>query len=114
MPRRTKWRQVTRTDCTPPANYPRLNLHSPFSIMDRPNTTHIDKMHVRARFPGRFPTKAMTPCLPSDKIRIMPLNPPAIILLSGGLDSATCLAIARHDGFSPLYSMSFDYGQRHR
>src|SRR5688572_1649497 len=39
---------------------------------------------------------------------------PAIILSSGGLDSTTCLAIARAGGFSPLYSMSFDYGQRHR
>ena len=39
---------------------------------------------------------------------------PAIILSSGGLDSTTCLAIARADGFAPLYSMSFDYGQRHR
>jgi len=39
---------------------------------------------------------------------------PAIILLSGGLDSATCLAIARSEGFSPLYTMAFDYGQRHR
>ena len=39
---------------------------------------------------------------------------PALVLLSGGLDSATSLAIARHDGFSPLYSMTFDYGQRHR
>ncbi len=39
---------------------------------------------------------------------------PAIILLSGGLDSATCMAIARKQGFSPLYTMAFDYGQRHR
>ena len=38
---------------------------------------------------------------------------PAIVLSSGGLDSTTCLAIARADGFAPLYSMSFDYGQRH-
>ncbi len=38
----------------------------------------------------------------------------AIVLTSGGLDSTTCLAIARADGFAPLYSMSFDYGQRHR
>jgi 7-cyano-7-deazaguanine synthase len=38
----------------------------------------------------------------------------AIVLVSGGLDSTTCLAIARHDGFDPLYSISFDYGQRHR
>jgi 7-cyano-7-deazaguanine synthase len=43
------------------------------------------------------------------------MNPrPAIVLLSGGLDSTTCLAIARDEGLSPLYTMSFDYGQRHR
>src|SRR5216110_210166 len=39
---------------------------------------------------------------------------PAIVLSSGGLDSTTCLAIARDAGFAPLYSLSFDYGQRHR
>ena len=39
---------------------------------------------------------------------------PAIVLTSGGLDSTTCLAIARADGFGPIYSMAFDYGQRHR
>ncbi|MBU3947187.1 MAG: 7-cyano-7-deazaguanine synthase QueC [Proteobacteria bacterium] len=36
----------------------------------------------------------------------------AIILLSGGLDSTTVMAIAKHEGFD-LYSMSFFYGQRH-
>lgn len=35
------------------------------------------------------------------------------MLLSGGLDSATCLACARRDGFAP-HCISFDYGQRHR
>jgi 7-cyano-7-deazaguanine synthase len=38
----------------------------------------------------------------------------AIILSSGGLDSTTCLAIARQERYDPLYSLSFDYGQRHR
>jgi 7-cyano-7-deazaguanine synthase len=36
----------------------------------------------------------------------------AIVLYSGGLDSTTCMAIARADGFTP-YAMSFAYGQRH-
>jgi 7-cyano-7-deazaguanine synthase len=36
----------------------------------------------------------------------------AICLLSGGLDSATCLAMARKQGFE-TYCLSFDYGQRH-
>jgi 7-cyano-7-deazaguanine synthase len=36
----------------------------------------------------------------------------AICLLSGGLDSTTCLAVARRDGYR-CYALSFDYGQRH-
>jgi 7-cyano-7-deazaguanine synthase len=37
----------------------------------------------------------------------------AIVLSSGGLDSTTLLAIARNEGYR-CYSLSFDYGQRHR
>lgn len=37
----------------------------------------------------------------------------AVVLLSGGLDSATAMAIAISEGFG-VYSISFDYGQRHR
>lgn len=40
-------------------------------------------------------------------------QPKAVILLSGGLDSATIVAMARAQGFA-CYTMSFDYGQRHR
>ena len=36
----------------------------------------------------------------------------AVILLSGGLDSTTCLALARSEGFS-CFALSFSYGQRH-
>lgn len=37
---------------------------------------------------------------------------PAIVLFSGGLDSTTCLAIARSEGFTPI-AFSVRYGQRH-
>ncbi len=37
----------------------------------------------------------------------------AVCLLSGGLDSATCLGVAKREGFD-CYALSFDYGQRHR
>ena len=41
------------------------------------------------------------------------IAPPAVVLLSGGLDSATTLAIARSQGFA-CHAIAFDYGQRHR
>lgn len=37
----------------------------------------------------------------------------SVVLVSGGLDSATCCGFARKDGFK-IYAMSFSYGQRHR
>jgi 7-cyano-7-deazaguanine synthase len=40
------------------------------------------------------------------------MNKKAVILYSGGLDSTTCLAMARAQGFEP-YALSFAYGQRH-
>lgn len=43
----------------------------------------------------------------------MPDKPKAVVLLSGGLDSTTILAMAKSDGFEP-YAISFRYGQRHQ
>ena len=40
------------------------------------------------------------------------MDDPAIVLLSGGLDSATVAAVAKRDGFR-LHALSFSYGQRH-
>lgn len=45
--------------------------------------------------------------MPDDKSKL------AVVLLSGGMDSATTLAIARQDGYA-CCALSFDYGQRHR
>jgi 7-cyano-7-deazaguanine synthase len=42
----------------------------------------------------------------------MSLDGKAVILLSGGLDSATCLALAREQGYD-CHALSLDYGQRH-
>ena len=38
--------------------------------------------------------------------------PPAVVLFSGGLDSSTCLAVAREEGFAP-HALAVRYGQRH-
>ncbi|GAB2189355.1 7-cyano-7-deazaguanine synthase QueC [Sessilibacter sp. MAH2] len=43
----------------------------------------------------------------------MPDKKKAVVLVSGGLDSTTVLAIAKSQGFD-CYTMSFDYGQRHK
>ncbi len=53
----------------------------------------------------------MSACAGSDTA--VPNGKRAVVLLSGGVDSATTLAIARDRGFA-CYALSFDYGQRHR
>ena len=41
-------------------------------------------------------------------------NNNAIVLLSGGLDSTTCLAIANNLKYDEIHAISFDYGQKHK
>jgi len=67
---------------------------------------------VRLNREGEAPAEPKS--VSKEKARREPRPPPAILLSSGGLDSTTCLAIARREGYAPIYSMSFDYGQRHR
>lgn len=43
----------------------------------------------------------------------VPAGTPAIVLLSGGLDSTTCLALATREGYA-VHALSFRYGQRHQ
>src|SRR3954447_26216506 len=62
--------------------------------------------------PARTATIARMAPTPSTPLPAAP--GPAIVLTSGGLDSTTCLAIARAAGHRPLHSLAFDYGQRHR
>ncbi len=49
---------------------------------------------------------------PPNPQSLNPKSRPAVVLLSGGLDSVTALAIAQRDGYA-CHALSFDYGQRH-
>ena len=49
----------------------------------------------------------------SDPVRTDPVQPAAVVLLSGGLDSMVSAAIAREQGYR-IFALTIDYGQRHR
>ena len=54
-----------------------------------------------------------TPSMQSSELKIKPPPKKAVVLVSGGLDSATVLAMAVSQGFA-CHAVSFDYGQRHK
>jgi 7-cyano-7-deazaguanine synthase len=60
-----------------------------------------------------FAASACRKAQPATPSPLFSMSKPAVILLSGGLDSATTAAIACAEGFE-LYALSVDYGQRHR
>ena len=74
---------------------------------------------VQGQHREKFLRRGFAKCVPgySGNVEHLPdpshQHPRAVCLLSGGLDSSTCLALARRDGFE-CYALSFDYGQRHR
>jgi len=60
-----------------------------------------------------MPDPASPPLVSPDSSPGKADHAPAVVLLSGGLDSATTLAIARDRGYA-CHAITFDYGQRHR
>jgi len=78
----------------------------------------LDQGIAHAR--GERPVRLRLSCRGAGRIAFFPrsaipaaMPPKAVILLSGGMDSATALAIAKADGFDPI-ALTVDYGQRHR
>jgi 7-cyano-7-deazaguanine synthase len=65
--------------------------------------------HCMGKMPVPRPIQFPATIAPMEQLRRA-----AIVLTSGGLDSTTCLAIAKAEGFAKLFSLTFDYGQRHR
>lgn len=61
---------------------------------------------------SRIPEKGNLATGPSRSYTVASMGKKAVVLLSGGIDSTTTLAVARRDGFD-VYALSFRYGQRH-
>jgi len=88
------------------------------SVSSKPGEDTQIRTGAQAQALKRFSASAVkrqrqSLAVPRAKMRSVPTpSRSAVCLLSGGLDSSTCLALARRDGYS-CYALSFDYGQRH-
>ena len=83
-------------------------LDSPSSIFNL-RSSIARRLHIIPRMPS---SAATSKSAASDSTTSNSRS--AIVLTSGGIDSTTCMAFAKADGFARLYSLTFDYGQRHR
>src|SRR5204862_886874 len=86
-----------------------------------PDVLFAESRRARGRHAGRLDSRGPLAGAPASPAAQSPLGQRsrevtmtrAVVLLSGGLDSATALAIARARG-DQCYTLAFDYGQRHR
>src|SRR5579862_7959271 len=93
----------------------RVSALTKIAIGPQGTQTHSTGVDTRGGGWKRVPMRKNHAETAYDRRMSSPVIPgtPAVVLLSGGLDSAVALAAMRRDGYA-CHALSFDYGQRHR